>query len=414
MSGQISDKFVYNNIEYELGRIEFPYNFIDWEIFELHPIELNTACWRGFVNTFSVIENKLVLDEIYTNNANNKNYKIPKINNKIPEVIKPDGLVEGYKEYRILNYKKLNYFINYTGSIIIAKDFIGKYYYHQDFKYPTNYEIVIKLTFIDGILNNIKDLSKFSEEIRNNRPIEIRNKPMNPIFFGDEIHRLFIEEKTIDGLKNLYVNCMNCKLNCNNIMKDIPNGIPPRGFYYKNIPVEILIVAKNPGHPLIDESLKFKDKIGMVLFESYRKFQDELYSNISLNEERSTTFHKNLFRYISFFLDIPNNINEIYKYVAHTNLLKCSTYNERQLLRNSKESLNTCYCYFFTYEIDYLQPKLILALGKEVYNFLLRKQDELKIPIIYIKHPSYYYKREEENEKLLIIKNRIQDILKNK
>jgi hypothetical protein len=43
---------------------------------------------------------------------------------------------------------------------------------------------------------------------------------------------------------------------------------------------------------------------------------------------------------------------------------------------------------------------VLLALGREVYNFLNEKQikAELGKPVIYIKHPSYYYRKEQERE----------------
>jgi hypothetical protein len=52
-----------------------------------------------------------------------------------------------------------------------------------------------------------------------------------------------------------------------------------------------------------------------------------------------------------------------------------------------------------------LKPKILLALGREVYKYLNKK--DLKTPIIYIKHPSYYYKKNEEKEILLKIKYEI-------
>jgi len=213
--------------------------------------------------------------------------------------------------------------------------------------------------------------------------------------------------ETINKIKNLYINCMNCSINCNNlyIYKNIPRGIPPRGFYFKNIPIKILIVGKNPGNPLKNEEILYKDKTGENLYLIYRTYQENLYSNILFETDKSTTFHKNMFRYISFFLDIPNNINEIYKYVAHTNLLKCSTIDEQIELNKCKDAVDICFNKYLLNEIEYMQPKILLALGREVEKYLNKK--DLKIPIIYIKHPSYHYKKNEENEILLKIKNEI-------
>jgi len=215
-------------------------------------------------------------------------------------------------------------------------------------------------------------------------------------------NKIIITRQVID---NLYIKCMNCTINCNNIYKNIPNGIPPRGFYFKNIPIKILIIGKNPGHPFENQKVIFKGKTGENLYLTSRTYQENLYSNILLNTDKSTTFHKNIFRYISYFLDIPNDINEIYKNVAHTNLLKCSTIDEQQLLNKCKEAVDTCFNTYLIKEIEIMQPKVLLALGSEVYNYLIKK--EFKLPIIRIKHPSYYYKKSEEEEILLKIKNEI-------
>jgi uracil-DNA glycosylase len=214
-------------------------------------------------------------------------------------------------------------------------------------------------------------------------------------------------KQTINELENLYINCMNCTINCNNIYKNISKGVPPRGFYFKNIPIKILVVGKNPGHPLENENEReiYKNKTGENLYLCLKTFQENLYNNILFNTDKSTTFHKNLFRYISFFLDIPNNINEIYKNVARTNLLKCSTIDEQQTLNKCKDAVDTCYNTYLLNEIEIMQPKILLALGREVYNYLNKKN--LLMPIIYIKHPSYPYKKNEEKEILIKIKNEI-------
>ena len=387
----------------------------------IRPVEFSSACWRGFVATYAINRKKLVLKKLYTNNGNEINNKAPLINNKSPEISVPKDLIDELKETRKdFTYKNINLIIPYTGSIIITKDFIWDRYVHMGFQSPFSYEVVIQLTFKDGNIISYKDLSDIAKSIRKKKIKPPKNDNLIKwiddcfdISFNKKVNELLFDDfKTIDNLNNLYINCMNCKINCNNILKDNPNGLPPRGFYFKNIPIKILIIGKNPGHPLNNETNVFKNKTGADLFFTYRTYQDNLYSNILTNKDKSTTFHKNLFRYISFLLDIPNDIKEIYKYAAHTNLLKCSTINERQKLRNCKEAVDTCFNTYLLSEIDYLQPKVLLALGKEVYNYLNKYKKELKIPIIYIRHLSYYYKKNEEKEILLKIKKEINKYIK--
>ena len=95
------------------------------------------------------------------------------------------------------------------------------------------------------------------------------------------------------------------------------------------------MVGKNPGHPLRGESEKYTGLNGAALLESYREFQREYYADPDSKPERSNIFHKRLFRYLRFFLDLPADASPetIYQHAAHTNLVKCSTLRERDRLR---------------------------------------------------------------------------------
>jgi len=55
----------------------------------------------------------------------------------------------------------------------------------------------------------------------------------------------------IDEFYIFFMSCNNTSAECPGIQKDFKNGIPPRGFYYKSFPVDILVVGKNPGHPFL-------------------------------------------------------------------------------------------------------------------------------------------------------------------
>jgi uracil-DNA glycosylase len=206
-------------------------------------------------------------------------------------------------------------------------------------------------------------------------------------------------------LDEYYISCMNCEnKNCKDVWNNKSDGIPPRGFYYLQQNIKILVVAKNPGHPIDGESEKYKGLTGKELFYAYRERQNAFYYQLENEKNRSSRFHKNLFRYLSYFLDIENKPSEIYKSVAHTNLVKCSTYDEQAKL--SKNTMEECYTKHFLKEIEYFNPSLILALGREVEHFL-KYRKELDIPIIEIKHPSYFYRKDDEKRILAEKKNEI-------
>jgi len=208
------------------------------------------------------------------------------------------------------------------------------------------------------------------------------------------------------ALDDLYTKCMNCTNTvsvCPGVWKDIASGIPPRGFYYKAAPVKLLVVAKNPGHPMKGEPELFRGRTGSELFRAYRDYQCRLYPDPGKVREPSTRFHKTLFRYISFFLDIHSS--DIYLHAAHTNLVKCSTPDEQARL-NAK-TMERCYAEYFRVELDLLHPKVLLALGREVERFLMERQADHGLPVVYVRHPAYRYPRNDEARILGDIKRQI-------
>ena len=94
MSKQEDDIFIFNDKKYDLLAVEFRDSFLNFDfLFGLKPVEFSTACWRGFILTFSVKNDKLVIDKIHTNNGNDETQKIPKINGIMPKITTPKGLV---------------------------------------------------------------------------------------------------------------------------------------------------------------------------------------------------------------------------------------------------------------------------------------------------------------------------------
>jgi uracil-DNA glycosylase len=229
---------------------------------------------------------------------------------------------------------------------------------------------------------------------------------------------------TAGDLEKFYIGCMNCdktKQECPMALKDFKMGYIPRGFHYDSSNIDILVVGKNPGGLLQGEEKLYIGKKGKMFFDTHKKLHEGYYDDFLFGQQnsynqRSTVFHRNLIRYIKYFLDIETD-NSIYKFIALTNLFKCSTKDEQQKL-NFRDIL-PCYREFFLDELYLFKPKVVLALGREVENFLINKFRKKEIyeklgynlPIVYVKHPSYYYKKDEEEDILLEIKNKIHSYL---
>lgn len=212
------------------------------------------------------------------------------------------------------------------------------------------------------------------------------------------------------AVEALYTECMNCAnttVQCPGTWKDIPSGIPPRGFFFQDVPVKILVVGKNPGHPLKGETKELAGHKGRDLYVACHGMQERHYADLITIREPSTTFHTNLFRYLSYFLDVPES--EIWKHAALTNLVKCSAPGERDSL--DPKTKNECYTRYFVRELYVLKPKVLLALGREVEKFLRSRATGHRLPVVYIKHPSYYYRKDIEARILLSLKNEIRSVL---
>ncbi|MCL2063415.1 MAG: hypothetical protein FWG98_03450 [Candidatus Cloacimonetes bacterium] len=176
MTAQSPDIFLLNRVKHELSAIENINSFLDIYSLGFEPEAVTTACWRGYIATYSIYRNRLVLKKLETNNGNKKDFIPPLLNSKEPIVICPYGDNEEYNSWKDYIYNNVNLFINYTGSILITKDFIWKFYVHMGFQNPISYNIVKELTFEEGYLLATNDLSDIASLLRKDKIINAKNE----------------------------------------------------------------------------------------------------------------------------------------------------------------------------------------------------------------------------------------------
>ena len=177
MTAQMNDKFIFSNVEYGISSIEYPKKYFNINSLGLKPIEFHTACWRGYIATYALSNGNLVLNKLYTNNGNNKYYDAPLINNKSPKIEIPEDLCDEYKDsWKEYIYEDIGLKLNYTGSVLITKDFVSKRYVHMGFQSPFNYNTVIQIMFNNGKLVFSEDLSKIAASLREEKNIELTNE----------------------------------------------------------------------------------------------------------------------------------------------------------------------------------------------------------------------------------------------
>ncbi len=156
MTGQIPDKLIYNKNSYSIVGLKgeglpSPFDY------GLEPVSPHTANWRGFIMTYSIAENSLFVSEMNISVKDLKK-KPPLINGVNPET-KKEGIFH-------LLYKNLKLKTQYTGKILIAKDFIDSMYVHMGFQSPLSFESVIELNFSDGTLIKVTDFSEIMKKYR--------------------------------------------------------------------------------------------------------------------------------------------------------------------------------------------------------------------------------------------------------
>ena len=162
MTGQIPDNVIYKDERYDLVGVKGEGLYEPFD-FGLSPVSPHTANWRGFVSCYEVSDKILTLKDfdVHVRNSNNK---FPEINEVRP-IIQGEGMVH-------LKYENLKLKTNYTGTILIARDFIDSMYVHMGFQSPLSFNKVIELEFSTGDLISEKDLSKKMKNFRKEKKLD--------------------------------------------------------------------------------------------------------------------------------------------------------------------------------------------------------------------------------------------------
>ena len=118
-----------------------------------------TACWRGFTLYYEVYNHCLILQGILLNTKDTA----PPINDKFPV-----NAEEFFFDYL---YENLDYRSDFTGTLLIAREFIQELYVHMGFQAPTSYKKVVEIVIENGKIISSKDLSERMEYLRNHEMI---------------------------------------------------------------------------------------------------------------------------------------------------------------------------------------------------------------------------------------------------
>jgi len=159
MTAQIPDQFKYEGEAYDLVGLdgEALYEPLD---FGITTQMASTACWRGYQMFYDCKDGALILDHMHARTED----KI------VVNGVTPNELGEG-DQMAFFNtfYENLGLKTKFTGSLLLAKDFISEMYVHMGFQSPDAFRTVLEIHVRDGDIIEVKDLSEQMEERRKSR-----------------------------------------------------------------------------------------------------------------------------------------------------------------------------------------------------------------------------------------------------
>jgi hypothetical protein len=127
----------------------------------IEPAAPHTACWRGFVCGYAIVDNRLVLDEIEVWSDSTRWQH----NLALLEVLFGEDLELDEGNHRF-HASRLGYVIPFTGALLLGDGFIQELDAHMGFHPPSTYKKVLELTFESGLLLSESDRSLQMAEIR--------------------------------------------------------------------------------------------------------------------------------------------------------------------------------------------------------------------------------------------------------
>jgi hypothetical protein len=163
MTAQINDSFLFQDQKFSLVGVNGE-DLFHPAPYGMQPLPRITSCWRGYVCTYKIQYNKLLLDTLQINLGQEG----PLINHLRP-VFSTAGTFDN-------NYHDLNLHIDFTGGMLVASGFIQELYVHMGFHPAWKYETAYELVFSQGTLLESKDVSRQMAELRD----RMTRQPLQP------------------------------------------------------------------------------------------------------------------------------------------------------------------------------------------------------------------------------------------
>ncbi|MBD3187626.1 hypothetical protein GF325_12400 [Candidatus Bathyarchaeota archaeon] len=165
MTSQIPDIVRFNGKEYDLagydgGGLFDPLDYI------VNTRPASTACWRGFQVSYEVMNDKFIVDELKINSTSSP----PPINDILPRKVEVPSMFTHV-------YENLDFIVDFTGKLVIGREFIQSMYVHMGFHGADCYKDAHQFTVEHGIIVSHVNIS---EQMAHRRKEGRSCKPKSP------------------------------------------------------------------------------------------------------------------------------------------------------------------------------------------------------------------------------------------
>ncbi|MFN6463887.1 MAG: hypothetical protein RMZ41_019035 [Nostoc sp. DedVER02] len=181
MTGQISDQLIYKSQIFCIAGVDGVGLFEPTQHGFSPQLGSTTACWRGYYCTYQVIKETLCLKELIISLSLKEKLMIKHGRGRARDFIGVfPYLRDTLLDHPSAIYDDLNYLVEFTGSLLVANNFINNLYVHLGFQAAYKYEEVHELIFESGYLMQSID--------RSQEMAEIRQKIIPPFYLYDQWH----------------------------------------------------------------------------------------------------------------------------------------------------------------------------------------------------------------------------------
>ena len=186
MTAQFHDKVRYEGIDYALAGASGEGLFSPPH-YGLEPVSWCTACWLGYLASYEVSDDRLLLDRLdvcltdprQDQRSTSRRVPAPAIEGCEPR--NTSGTGDGLFEYR---YENMALPVAFSGGLLLATDFIQELYVHMGFHPAWKYRTVHELIFHEGKLVQASDQSARIEELRR-KMAQLPLRPESPAGPGE-------------------------------------------------------------------------------------------------------------------------------------------------------------------------------------------------------------------------------------